>query len=166
MHLCRMLMALPRCISYQYIPHRGKNKPSIVVLEERMRKWQMYNVSRHNVNTTWKKYLQHFCTYQEIDLRVGCKQSWWMKGRCLIWSRGRHFSPSLPDRGPTGIRNLAHSISDPRAEISEILVMVRRSSATSRGTTQWFQFFFLIFVCPRYFVCLCESFQKLSSRKK
>ena len=27
----------------------------------------------------------------------------WMKGFCLIWSRGRHFSPSLPDRGPTGI---------------------------------------------------------------
>ena len=36
-------------------------------------------------------------------------------------------------RGPTGIRHLAHSISDPRAEISGILVMVRRSSATSRG---------------------------------
>ena len=35
----------------------------------------------------------------------------------------------------------AHSISDPRAEISGILVMVRRSSATSRSTTYWFQFF-------------------------
>ena len=39
-----------------------------------------------------------------------------MKGICHIWSRGRHFSPSLPDRGPTqvrgptGIWNLAHSI--------------------------------------------------------
>ena len=65
----------------------------------------------------------------------------WMKGICLIWSRGRHFSPSLPDRGPTGIWNLAHSISDPRAEISGILVMVRRSSPTSRGTTYWFQYF-------------------------
>ena len=64
-----------------------------------------------------------------------------MKGICLIWSRGRHFSPSLPDRGPTGIWNLAHSISDPRAEISGILVMVRRSSSTSRGTTYWFQYF-------------------------
>ena len=37
-----------------------------------------------------------------------------MKGICLIWSRGRHFSPSLPERGPiqgrvpTGIRHLAH----------------------------------------------------------
>ena len=61
----------------------------------------------------------------------GCEQSWWMKGICLIWSRGRHFSPSLPDRGPTqgwgptGIWHLTHSISDPRAEISGILVMVR-----------------------------------------
>ena len=68
-------------------------------------------------------------------------RAWWMKGICLIWSRGRHFSPSLPDRGPTGIWNLAHSISDPRAEISGILVMVRRSSSTSRGTTYWFQYF-------------------------
>ena len=71
----------------------------------------------------------------------------WMKGICLIWSRGRHFSPSLPDRGPTqgrgptGIWHLAHSISDPRAEISGILVMVRRSSSSSRGTTYWFQIF-------------------------
>ena len=55
----------------------------------------------------------------------------WMKGMCLIWSRGRHISPSLPDRGPTGIWNLAHSISDPRAAISGMLVMVRRSSSTS-----------------------------------
>ena len=64
-----------------------------------------------------------------------------MKGICLIWSRGRHFSPSIPDRGPTGIWNLAHCISDPRAEISGILVMVRSFSATSRGTTYWFQYF-------------------------
>ena len=68
----------------------------------------------------------------------------WTKGICLLWSRGRHFSPSLPDRGPTGIWNSAHSISDPRAEISGILVMVRRSSATSRGTTYWFQYFCLV----------------------
>ena len=84
-----------------------------------------------------------------------------MKGICLIWSRGRHFSPSLPDRGPTqGIRHLAHSISDPRAEISGILVMVRRSSASSRGTTYWFQIF--TFSCvPGNLVCSCGSFQKM-----
>ena len=64
-----------------------------------------------------------------------------MKGICLIWSRGRHSSPSLPDRGPTGTWHLASSISHPRAEISGILVMVRRSSATSRGTAYWFQYF-------------------------
>ena len=52
-----------------------------------------------------------------------------MKGTCLIWSRGRHFSPSLTERGPTGIWHLALSISDPRAEISGTLVMVRRSSS-------------------------------------
>ena len=38
---------------------------------------------------------------------------------------------------------LAHSISDPRAEISGILVMVRRSSSASRGTTYWFLLFAL-----------------------
>ena len=96
-----------------------------------------------------------------------------MKGIYLIWSRDRHFSSSLPDRGPTqgrgptGISNLSHSISDPRAEISGILVMVRRSGATSRGTTYWFQFFFLdggvAFLCPRYFVCACASFQNCSA---
>ena len=75
-----------------------------------------------------------------------------MKGICVIWSRGRHFPPSLPDRGPTqgrgptGIRNLAHSISDPRAEISGILVMVRRSSPASRGTGSRF-WLLLCFVC-------------------
>ena len=84
----------------------------------------------------------------------------------LIWSRGRHFSPSLPDRGPTqgrgptGIRHLAHSISNPRAEISGLLVMVRRSSASSRGTTYLFQFF--TFSCvPGNLVCSCASFQKM-----
>ena len=40
-----------------------------------------------------------------------------------------------------GNQPLAHSISDPRAEISGILVMVRRSSTTSRGTTYWFHCF-------------------------
>ena len=39
-------------------------------------------------------------------------------------------------------------MSDPRAEISGILVMVRRSSATSRGTTYWFLYFCLSQVIP------------------
>ena len=47
-----------------------------------MRKWQMYNVSSHNVYTTWKKWLEQFCIYTEIDLNMGCEQSWWMKGIC------------------------------------------------------------------------------------
>ena len=60
---------------------------------------------RHNVNTTWKKYLEelyiYISIYIEIDPTVGCEQSWWMKGIRLVWSRGRHISPFLPDRGPT-----------------------------------------------------------------
>ena len=71
----------------------------------------------------------------------------WMKGICQIWSRGRHFSPSLParrptqGRGPTGIWHSAHSISDAWAEISGILVTGRFSSAMSRGITYWFRIF-------------------------
>ena len=56
----------------------------------------------------------------------------WMNGICLIWSRGRHISPSLPigddrylnlssEKRPTG-RNLGGNRS------------VRRSGTTSRGT--------------------------------
>ena len=33
-----------------------------------MRKLQMYDVPRHNVNTTCKKYPEQFCIYIEIDL--------------------------------------------------------------------------------------------------
>jgi len=99
-----------------------------------------------------------------------CEQSWWMKGICFLWSRDRHFSPSLPDRGPTqgrgptGIWLLAHSISDPRAEISGILVMVRRSSTTSRSTTYWFPIFLgCWFLWSTYFACACARFQNCST---
>ena len=83
----------------------------------------------------------------------------WMKGICLIWSRGQHFSPSLPDRGPTGIWNLAHSISDARAEISGILVMVRHSSATSRLLLTGSSIF--AFLCSRYLICACANLLNL-----
>ena len=82
-----------------------------------------------------------------------------MKGICLLWSRGRHFSPSLSNWGPTGIWNLAHSINDARAEISGILVMVRRSSATSRGTTYWVQF--LCFTVCQVFRLRMHMFSEL-----
>ena len=57
-----------------------------------MRKQHMHNVSRHDVNTTWKKKIGQFCIYIEIDLSIKGEQSWLMEGICLIWSRGRHFS--------------------------------------------------------------------------
>ena len=40
-----------------------------------MRKLQLYNVPRHNVNTTWKKQVEHFCIYIQVDVNVGCEQS-------------------------------------------------------------------------------------------
>ena len=55
----------------------------------------------------------------------------WMKGICHTWSRGRHFSPSLPgDRylnlGSPKKRSPGRNLGEHR--------LVRRSGATSRGT--------------------------------
>ena len=80
-----------------------------------------------------------------------------MKGICLIWSRGRHISPSLPDLEPTGICSRVHSVSDLRGEISGILVMERRSSTTSRGTGCSV----FVFLSPGYLVCACALFLEL-----
>ena len=106
------------------------------------------------------------------------RAGWWKGLVSCIWFRGRHFSPSLPDRGPTqgweptGIWNLAHSISDPRTEISGILVMVRRSSAPSRGTTYWFQFFCMFSFVPPFssthaqFFSSANCYQKNKTKQK
>ena len=40
-----------------------------------MRKLQMYDVSRHIVNTTWKKYVEQFYIYIEIDLSIEHERS-------------------------------------------------------------------------------------------
>ena len=88
-----------------------------------------------------RQYPNRFEYIWKLTIVYVTNRAGWMKGICHIWSRGRHFSPSLPDRGSTGIWSSAHSISDPRAEISGSIVMVRRSGAMSRGTTYWFMFF-------------------------
>ena len=56
------------------------------------------------------------------------------KGICHIWSRGRHFSPSLPDALVLHRYLKASVQSDLRAEISGSIVKVQRSGASSRGT--------------------------------
>ena len=61
----------------------------------------MWKFPGHNTNTKWNKQLEQLWIYIDIDHDVGCERSWWMKGICLMWSRCRHYSPSLPDRGPT-----------------------------------------------------------------
>ena len=43
--------------------------------KERMRKLQMYNISRHNVNTTWKKYVEQFWIYMEMYHSIGYERS-------------------------------------------------------------------------------------------
>ena len=40
-----------------------------------MRKLQMCNVPRHNVNTTFKKYVEEFCIYIEIGLIIERERS-------------------------------------------------------------------------------------------
>ena len=122
--------------------HFGQNVLEFVVLRERMRCCHMKTEPRD----TYKSHMEEITgslwnKYRNWFLRRVREQSKLMKAICLIWGRGRHFCPSLPDRGPTGIWNSAHSISDPRAEISGILVIARRSSATARGNTYWFKLF-------------------------
>ena len=54
----------------------------------------------------------------------------WMKGICHIWSRGRHFSPSMPgDR----YLKLSPQKRPPGRNLGEHR-LVRRSGTTSRGT--------------------------------
>ena len=54
----------------------------------------------------------------------------WMKGICHMWSRGRHFSPSMPgDR----YLNLSSQKRSPGRNLGEHR-LVRRSGTTSRGT--------------------------------
>ena len=70
---------------------------------------------------------------------------------CFVRSRSRHFSPSLPGRGSTQGRGPT-GVSDRCADISGIVVMVGRSSPTSRGTSSCLPFFcFVLFLnqCKR-----------------
>ena len=81
-----------------------------------------------------------------------------MKEICLIWFRGWQLPPSLLDRRSTCIWNLAHAISNPRAEISGMLVMVRCSSTTSRGGSYWFPYFVLLSRIQHLRMCrFCHS---------
>ena len=47
-----------------------------VILEERMRKWQIYIVPRRKVTTIWMKWMEIFCIYTEIDANIGRERSW------------------------------------------------------------------------------------------
>ena len=47
-----------------------------MILEERMRKWQIYIVPRRSAITTWMKSEEIFGIYTEIDTSIGREQSW------------------------------------------------------------------------------------------
>ena len=66
-----------------------------------------------------------------LKLLLPINRAEWMKGICLLWSRGRHFSPSLPgDRylnlGSPQKRPPGRNLGEHRS--------VRRSGTASRGT--------------------------------
>ena len=86
-----------------------------------------------------------FVQIWDIDFGIGCKQSF----------ASESDMPHVVKR-PTFL-SLPHSISDLRAEISWILVMVHRSSSTSRGTTYWFKYFCCFELRVFRFVCV-QSF--------
>ena len=50
--------------------------PEEVILQERMRKWQIYIVPRRNVVTIWMKSVEIFWVYTENDTSIGQEQSW------------------------------------------------------------------------------------------
>ena len=50
--------------------------PEEVILQERMRKWQIYIVPRRNVVTIWMKWVEIFCVHTENDTSIGQEQSW------------------------------------------------------------------------------------------
>ena len=86
--------------------------------------------------------MENFGIYMEIDtiLKTWTELCGW-KG-FVSYDLGADISlPPCQIGGRLVYETAAHSISDPRAEISGTLVMVRYSSATSRGTTYWFQYF-------------------------
>ena len=50
--------------------------PEEGILQERMRKWQIYIVPRRNVVTIWMKSVEIFCVYTENHTSIGQEQSW------------------------------------------------------------------------------------------
>ena len=65
-------------------------KPLGGPLEERLRK--MTNVHQTKIpcgGIMWKS----FTYIQKVIYVFNVGRAWLMKGTCLIWSRGRHFSP-------------------------------------------------------------------------
>ena len=76
-------------------------------------------------------------------LVLSTRRAEWMSGICLIWSRGRLISPSLPI-GDDRCLNLSSQKRPPGRNLGEHH-LVRRSGTTSRGTVSW---------C---FVCACAN---------
>ena len=50
--------------------------PELGILEQRMRKWQVYMVPRLNVINIWMKWAEIFCIDKEIDTVLGRQKSW------------------------------------------------------------------------------------------
>ena len=88
-----------------------------------------------------RRKIEH-CSIYIWKLLLLINRAEWMQGVCHKWSRGRHFSPSLPgDR----YLNLRSSKSDLRAEISGSIVWYDALAPRPEVLLSW------------HFVCACAS---------
>ena len=109
---------------------RGLNLERSFVASVHAQLLNMLLISRH-LSVPHGENIQETVVY--IQKLVLCmNRAEWMNGICLIWSRGRLISPSLPI-GDDRYLNLSSQKRPPGRNLGEHR-LVRRSGTTSRGT--------------------------------
>ena len=124
MHKCHLFF----CTSMQqHVPYgtQGNNTPSLEMSVFARAHAQLSNC---NAATNARTYHMEGITRTLVYIN----RAEWMKGICHIWSRGRHFSPSLP-AGDDRYLKLSPQKRSPSRNLGEHR-LVRRSGTASRGT--------------------------------
>ena len=118
----RQFKFILRILEISFLMTPKRLAPEEVILQERMRKWQIYIVPRRNVVTIWMKSVEIFCIYTENDTSIGQEQSW-VDVRDLsyvVW-------------GPTFLSLLARSGADWYLKLSS---QYKRSAGRNLGDTR------------------------------
>ena len=102
--------------------------PRLSVSHERMRNWKWHRTKIH-LNVPHGGKTRTVLLYIS-KLLLSINRTEWMKGICHIWSRGRHFSPSLPGNR---YLKLSSQKRPPGRNLGENR-LVRSSGTASRGT--------------------------------